>query len=65
MNENQNYSHLFVYIATTSTIPYMTQKDYQCNASRIFSHSHLKLNANENVRGMQGKKLRGNNLNPL
>ena len=31
----------------------------------MHSHSHLKLNANENARCIQVKKLKGNKLNPL
>ena len=32
------------------------KKNYQCNTARVFSQSHLELNANENVRCIQEKK---------
>ena len=65
MFENQVYFHLFVYFAIVIVSPHITQNNYLCNASQTFSHSHLKLNANKNVRYIQKKKLKGDDSNRL
>ena len=47
--------HLFIYIAIIITSLYYDTKNYQCNSSQMLSHSHLKLNTNENVRSIHEK----------
>ena len=55
MIKNQVYFHLFVYIVTIIASSYINTKSSQSNASQLFSHSLVKVNANENVGCTQEK----------